>query len=191
MSRTYCSQCHYPASTCICSAISTIECPIRIDILQHPSEQKAAKNTARLLKLCIPSCQIWVGESSEDFIELQMSISHSVEDCFVLYPNDASQEATQSTLRRAAAHNPRLIVIDGTWKKAFKIWKLNPWLHELKSLHLNNVEGNYQIRKAPKPHQLSTLESVAHCLTLYSRDINVRPLLHSFEALKKQFQTRT
>lgn len=188
MPRKYCINCEYPETTCLCDCVAIIDCPLRIDILQHPSEQRAAKNTARLVKLCMPSCNLWVGETMDDFSDLIAQLQQAEEPSFVLFPNENSKEGSKILPQSVSGPRPRLIFIDGTWKKAYKIWQLNPWLHGLTSLHFENVVGEYEIRKARKPHQLSTLESVAKSLNLYSSDIDVSPLLSCFHSLKRRFQ---
>ncbi len=208
MPRKYCSNCEYPISTCLCDCVEKIDCPIQIDILQHPSEQHAAKNTARLVKLCMPSCKIWVGETADDFAELYHQLQHAEGQCFVFFPNADSidgaavlpklpvgnfsvsnvSESNAPVSNTPVSNTTRWIFIDGTWKKAFKIWQLNPWLQELTSLHFENVQGQYEIRKAPKADQLSTLECVVKSLRLYSEKIDVSPLIACFDALKSHFK---
>ena len=158
MKRSLCDQCHYPEITCICSAVNPITCKTQFDIIQHPSEIKVAKNTARICKLCISQTNIWVGEASESFAQLQAELKNEKRRILVLYPEDDAisldavitqhfstsnsiQITTQTTKQDTEETNFdtlngvadfRILLIDGTWKKAYKIWKLNPWL------------GNYQ-----------------------------------------------
>jgi DTW domain-containing protein YfiP len=51
--------------------------------MQHPSEVGHAKNSVRLLKLVLPQTQIYVGETGEDFIELQHYLATQTK-----YPNE-------------------------------------------------------------------------------------------------------
>ena len=80
--------------------------------------------------------------------------------------------------------NLRLIVIDGTWRKSRKILCKNPYLQTLPRLVLDDLPaGQYSIRKARKPHQLSTLEAATAALAQLETDAaKFAPLKQSFLA---------
>lgn len=75
-----------------------------------------------------------------------------------------------------------IIVLDGTWKKAYKMYMLNTFLHELPHLTLpTSMQGEYKIRKTQKENALSSLEACAYALmSLESNDDKYQPLLSSF-----------
>ena len=180
--RQYCSRCQYPTSVCICSAVSPFAPSARVIILQHPSETGHAKNTARLIKLCSPSTQIISGEQPEDFAQLRIEIEKFPEDYALVYPSESSDPLEAIPETALPLKYRHLIFIDGTWRKAFKIWKLNPWLQNLTSLHFEEkITGQYQIRKAPGDNQLSTLEAVA-CLLEKGYQQDASPLFDLFQA---------
>lgn len=78
--------------------------------------------------------------------------------------------------------NIRLIVIDGTWRKSRKILCKNPYLQTLPRLLLDDLPaGQYTIRKARKPHQLSTLEATSAALA------QMEDNLKKYEALNNAF----
>ena len=77
-----------------------------------------------------------------------------------------------------------LVLIDGTWRKALKMIKLNPWLQQFQSVHLgDNYQGRYRIRKAKRPDSLSTLEATAYALSQLEPQLDITPLLQAFDAL--------
>ena len=91
MARAYCSLCRYPLTTCLCPSVRKVACQTQFDILQHPSEEKAAKNTARLAKLCIPNIKLSIAEQAEQFSELRslleneqrlIDVFHAMQDTF-------------------------------------------------------------------------------------------------------------
>ena len=185
--RPICKRCHYPQKTCLCSAISNIICHTYIDILQHPSEQKCAKNSARLIPLCIDRCRIWTGESDQDFSELRQVIANTKQQAVVLYPSESAMPLTEWTKNnQIPPQDNRIILLDGTWKKAYKMWQLNPWLHSLQHISIDAVTSNYSIRKAPKEHYLSTLEAAAYCIEAVEGS-DVSPLYNCFTLMQKPF----
>ena len=61
-SRPLCPHCLRPASACLCSCVQPVHSRVQLLVLQHPMEAGHAKNTARLLHLCLPGNRLEVGE---------------------------------------------------------------------------------------------------------------------------------
>ena len=146
-------------------------------------EALETKGTARLLHLCLPNSTILVNEVFED--KLLLFTKNSI----LLYPitpedhslGIASPPDLDSTVL-AQLDNIRLIIIDGTWRKSRKILCKNPYLQTLPRLMLDDLPvGQYTIRKARKPHQLSTLE--AACAALTQLEVNTQ----KFEPITQAF----
>ena len=182
MSRTYCSRCAYPESSCLCSAINETQFKTRIVVLQHPSEVKHAKNTARLISLVVPEAEIVVGETPEDFHAVRSRLEtdpHAV----LLYP------AAESSLLSTSAEGQTIrtiVILDGTWRKAKKIWLSNTWLHEMRVCHLDEPESNYRIRSTRIPGGLASIEAAAHALRQLG-EANTEALLDAFAALQDKW----
>ena len=146
--RTYCLHCNYPQKTCVCSSVTRIDTHSYIDILQHPTEIKAAKNTARLAALCLPKVRIWSGENSECFTELQKQLQEERRPIALLHPDFHAISLKEFCARANITHpqgqplGARFLVLDGTWKKAYKIKQLNPWLNHYPSIAITARKRN-------------------------------------------------
>ncbi|ASM49728.1 hypothetical protein PESP_a1640 [Pseudoalteromonas espejiana DSM 9414] len=186
MTRQLCERCQFTPSTCICRAVSHINNKIRVIILQHPSEEKIAKNTAKLVNLSLTGCQIVKGENNNDFAILK---SLPLESTVLLYPNGKAINLDEKAKSAEINNITHLIVIDGTWKKAYKILQLTTLLNQFKTVSFKQLPTNrYAIRKAPRADSLSTLEAVAHSLFLIEQ-LNPAPLYNLLdELIKKQTQ---
>ncbi|WP_153916484.1 tRNA-uridine aminocarboxypropyltransferase [Shewanella sp. TC10] len=180
MARTYCPQCAYPQSACICSSVTTMNVKTEVIVLQHPSEVEHAKNTVKLLCLTLPATKVMVGETADDFADLQTYLQQSSKPIYLVYPNETSQSAADS----GAPEECIILLIDGTWRKAFKMLQLNPWLLELPALHIE-FEGvsQYRIRKAKRSDSLSTLEATAYMLQAISPTLDIAPMFAAFDAM--------
>ena len=168
---------------------------LRFDILQHPSETKAAKNTARLLALCHQGTKIWVGETPEDFAPLMHEIDTSHRQTLLLYPGDNAitiEEYRQDTTdERTTATYTRILLLDGTWKKAFKIKQLNPWLNTFPSISIENQTSRYVIRQTKHVRDsLSTIEAAEYCIQKLEPEVNTRPLLTSLNKIQSNYLQR-
>lgn len=180
VSRQICLECHYPISTCVCANIETLTLAPQLIVMQHPSEVEHAKNSVRLLKLVIPDTQVYVGETAEDFADLRDELASSNRPVYLIYPNEQSQEVKQAKPNIDGIY----ILLDGTWRKAFRMLQLNPWLLALPSLHLDVEQAsNYTIRKSSRADSLSTLEAAALVLASLDSTLDVSPLHRAFDAM--------
>jgi len=80
----------------------------------------------------------------------------------LLYPSAGARELTAL----APDEHPRaLIVLDGTWSQAGKLYRANPWLGALPHYVLAPAAPTrYRIRLAPRPSYLSTIEAIVAAL---------------------------
>lgn len=185
LKRQICSACLRPQITCICHLAVFVPSDIEVLILQHPLEVFETKGTARLLHLSLPNSKLLTGELFVDAVLI------SPKNTILLYPITAEDhslgiesppELPVNWLNQL--HNIRLIIIDGTWRKSRKILCKNPYLQTLPRLILDDLPaGQYTIRKARKPHQLSTMEAASAALTQLEGDmVKYAPLNHAFSA---------
>jgi DTW domain-containing protein YfiP len=168
--RHSCPACLRPKITCICHLAVSVPSDIEVLILQHPLEEAETKGTARLLHLSLPNSQIMTGEvfdtpklASTKHTVLLYPITPEDHSLGIATPPKLNLELLSKSLCELS--NIRLIIIDGTWRKSRKILCKNPYLQTLPRLILDNLPaGQYTIRKARKPHQLSTMEAASAAL---------------------------
>lgn len=153
----------------------------RIYILQHPKEAQHAKNTVRLLSLCLEHIEIFIGEHPDDFAALRSQVEQQPQTFQVFYPHQNSQSFEARFTVRAPTN---LIFIDATWRKAFRMWQLNPWLHLCHGWHFETPPASrYAIRQTRIEGGISTLEAVAYALEQgFGEDAT--PLMQAFEAMQ-------
>lgn len=164
------------------------------------------KGTARLLHLCLPHSRMELGETWPN-TELHTWL-HGAWDglpaptlTLLLYP-PSPPDPTLSlcpppdwSMQDGAALPPhavvRLVVIDGTWRKSRKMLYLNPALQQLPRLPLLELPtGQYHIRKAHQPGQLSTLEATWAALRQLEPDNStLASLLHAMNSLQNQYRS--
>ena len=175
MSRSQCPRCQRPPSHCLCALISSITNDTAVLILQHPSESGHALNTARLAALGLTNAELRIGERFED-----LPADDGVEN-YLLFPGERAIGVGEL----AQASGPlRLIVPDGTWRKARKLLHLNPGLASLPRATLpEGLVSRYRLRKAPMPGALSTLEAIVTALNLLEGDDRFEALLKPFDAM--------
>lgn len=149
-------------------------------VLQHPSEVHQTKGTVALLKRSLGSCQVLVGEDFSENTELNELLARY--QALLLYPSEKSQDisiAVSSINQECSGINqnkpPLLIILDGTWKKAYRMFMLSKNLHSLIQICLPDYlanNGKYLIRKVAKKNALSSLEAACYALALLEGELS-------------------
>ncbi|NQZ81895.1 MAG: DTW domain-containing protein [Colwellia sp.] len=165
MARDYCGECQRPLLACICTLITEIDNDIHVIVLQHPLEVKQTKGTVTILAKSLNKCSVFIGEDFTHNTELHQLLSDYQQTTFLLYPSEQAK-----VIDKQVAGNVQvkcLVLLDGTWKKAYRMFMLNTYLHDLPHLTLPlGIVGDYQIRKTNKNSALSSLEACTHALML-------------------------
>jgi DTW domain-containing protein YfiP len=166
-----------------------VELDIAVTILQDPTESKHAKNTARLIPLILPQTEIFSGLGPDDFSRTQQKV-RDISASAVIYPSDNAFEIDTNNTPKSGTEAPlkHLILIDGSWRKAKKLWLNNPWLHSLPAIAINSSEvTQYRIRKAPFAKSFSTIEALAITLAAYGM-CDTAPFICVLEEMQSKWQ---
>ncbi|XP_058760297.1 uncharacterized protein LOC131633616 [Vicia villosa] len=120
-------------------------------------------------------------ESVEEYEEFELEVcSGSV----LLFPSDNA--VSVGDLDAVGFEVKNLIVLDGTWAKAKRIYSENPWLNVLPHLKLevNEMSLYGDVRNQPKAGYLSTIESIVFALKAIGEDYKgLDNLLDTFESM--------
>jgi DTW domain-containing protein YfiP len=166
-----CRTCHRPQAACVCDRIVSYPTLRRVLILQHPQERDALLGSAQILEASLPRARIVVGLSWRNLAHALGEDGVDPSRWAVLFPDRETPGDHVTTRRGAVLDAPSLdgiIVLDGTWSKAKTLWWRNPWLNKLNRMSLAPEKPSIygRLRAEPRREFVSTLESVAHALTL-------------------------
>ncbi|MCG7495828.1 DTW domain-containing protein [Vibrio sp. Of7-15] len=178
----YCDRCEKALKACICAWIKPLKSSTELIILQHPTEVRRPIGTARILTLSLGNSRRFVGEDFSEHPELNTLLYEDGYLTCLVYPGEHS--VGFSGIKQAASDKKiRVILLDGTWRKAYKMWQVSKNLHALPMVHLDpELFGDYKIRKAPKDNGLSTVEAGYHSLCALEPEQTeyFQPLLEAF-----------
>jgi len=191
--RSRCERCSRPESVCLCSFIEKIDNGIAVSIYRHPSEIKKAVGTAALTALCLNNCRIVDGEHV-----VLPTPRHRTQQLLLFPPMESPSTGladvalidASSVLKIYNIEQVELVVIDGSWKKARKMYYQSADLQGLDKITLDMAQqqARYTIRKAEKPGQLSTLEAIAAALGQIEHNNDKYQPLHSLQQLMVEKQ---
>jgi len=175
-----CQQCLLAASHCICDQIKISPCTIDIMILMHPKELLKPTNSGRLIADILPhSSHIFLWSRTEPEPALLNFIKDKSRQCLLVFPADSDREIYRSInvdtrLNKQPSSNKKLtlIMLDGTWKQARKMYNKSCWLEHIPCLSIEpplapnpmQKPNNYGLRQASAPHLSSTCEAAAAAL---------------------------
>ena len=200
MSRVLCQQCRRPEKACICAFTVAIDNHIPVIVLQHPSEVKQSKGTVSLLQQSLTNFEVIVGETFADSDILRQRLIQYADKIVLLYPSNQALTVSFPALtisgnnqsegiERKLSEIKCIIILDGTWKKAYRMFMSNSCLHDINHIVLpQGIASLYEIRKTKKDHALSSLEACCHALArLENEPEKYQNLLNSFVKFN-QFQ---
>lgn len=179
--RVVCAQCLRPQATCLCALVQPTAHRTEVVVLQHPQEQRQAKNSVALLRLSLAHCEVVVGERFAP-AALQALLLRPGRDTRLLYP-DVPTAPAPAAPAPSAGTPLRLVVIDATWRKSLRMLLEHPALAALPRLALDApAPTRYRaIRAARRPDQVSTLEATVQALAmLEAPSFQAAPLLEAF-----------
>jgi DTW domain-containing protein len=179
--RAACVHCLRPQVTCVCALARPTTHRTEVLVLQHPQEQRQAKNSVTLLRLSLAHCEVVVGERFAPGA-LQALLQRPGRDTRLLYPDVPAAPAPSAPGTTAGARL-RLVVLDATWRKSLRMLLEHPALAALPRLSLDApAPTRYRaIRAARRADQVSTLEATVQALAmLEGASFDAAPLLEAF-----------
>lgn len=178
--RSTCPNCEFILARCLCDTLRPIKNNTHLIILQHPSETKHALNTVLLMKKSFQNMTLLTGEDFSDNEVLNSLINANPNSIALLFPTEKSLILKSES----SAQITHLILIDGTWKKAHKIFMLSKNLHHLSSFKLEISQASqYKIRSSKLEHSLSTLEASIVALKSLENKTKTKSLEESFRKM--------
>lgn len=160
MSRPHCWRCLRPAVACLCGSIAPVANRIGVTILQHPRERRHPLGTARIARLGLGRVRVEVCWPWSELTSLRAGLPAGAA---LLYPSATARELTALP----AAERPRhLVVLDGTWFLAKKLYDGQAWLRALPHVALTPARPSAYgaLRREPRPGCLATIEAVVGAL---------------------------
>ncbi len=149
---------------CICATVRCVDNRTAVTVLQHPRERFHAIGTARIARLGlkrvrIETCAPW--ENNETLLEVIPP------DAALLYPVPGAESMTAL---EPAAMPRHLVVLDGTWFHAKKIYDCSERLRRLRAVTLPDLRSDYRIRREPRSGYVSTIEAIVAALRIAEPD---------------------
>lgn len=152
----------------------------RVTVLQHPRERFHAIGTARLARLGLANAVHHIPRAP---VTRSLAIEHAPSPrAGLLFPRPDARDLADVP---AAERPSELIVLDGTWGQAGKLYRANPWLEGLPHYALSpTAPTRYRIRRAPRAQYISTIEAIVSALRILEPETSgLDDLLAAFDLM--------
>lgn len=197
--RVVCARCRQPQITCYCAKVVPFVSWPSFVILIHRDEHRRSIATGRMAHLCLSNSWLIEGTDFSKNEAVARILTNPKLYPVVLYPTPAAVNLSPLTVRERRAYFPKgrqpvFFIVDGTWGKAKKMWRLSQNIKTLPAFSITpRRPSTFRVRKQPKPHCLSTLEAIHEVIDLLAepKEMASRPhdnLLAVFEFLVETHQ---
>ena len=136
----------------------------KVSVVIPVRELKLTSNTAYFAELLYPQQTHLLIRGAMDFkFDPQDAIDPERQNLF-LYPDENAQVLDEEFKKKyPGPYN--LIVPDGSWSQASKVYKREPAFHSIPTVKLpEGIEGEYRLRQSQSANQVCTLEAIAYAL---------------------------
>lgn len=186
-----CNKCRLPQITCICNKIKCIETKAKFIILTNEKEVYRNTNTANLLKISTPESTeiiIWErGKVNSKIIEYKKNNKYKL---FLVFPTiNENLKSREVKYKIEGEYIPIFIIIDGTWKEAWKIIRKSEYLNDLPviSLEVKN-QSRFTLRRGQDEGNLCTIETAMELLTLNGEESSRNIIDEYFKLFLKHYK---
>lgn len=193
-----CSQCLLGLMTCICPWRQSGQTAIEFVLLMHRDEVFKPTNTGRLIADLFPDqTHAFLWDRTQPPAALIKLINDPKRHCQLVFPPREGEERIIESHPSHAIQRKQIatvILLDGTWKQARKMYSQSQWLKQLPLLDLNTAIdsldgelGHYKVRQACEAGRLATAEAGALCLHAAQDSDNTRKLLDYFTVFNEHY----
>lgn len=198
-----CVQCMLGLNTCICAWRQAASTGVEFVLLMHRDEVFKPTNTGRLIADLFPhNSHAYLWDRTQPPQELLVLLNDPRRHCLLVFPPQAGDGRRLESFPLPAPKEPppesqrtvTIILLDGTWKQARKMYSHSVWMKHLPLLdlsaaitELDGALGHYRVRQACESGRLATAEAGALCLYAAGEQANSRRLLNYFAVFNEHY----
>lgn len=185
-----CSKCGLPIITCICKSIKEVETKAKFVILSSEKEVYRNTNTANLLKqINTKSTEIIIWKRGEIPSSILSYINNDIYNVYLVFPIMNKEMEIRKAKYNKDNNTPVFIIVDGTWREAWKIIRKSDYLKNLPILSLEtNRVSKFTLRRVQEEGNLCTIEAAMELLKINDEDILSEEINKGFELFLKSYK---
>lgn len=180
-----------PKSQCLCAFKPSRDAGLEFWLLTHPEEFYKPTNTGRLIADSLTNTRrfSWQRCTADPELARLLDDPH-YQPCLIFPPGPDYQQrlTTPALFQRSPAKIPALIILDGTWRQARRMFRLSRYLQHLPILPVPAAAPScYQLRQSADPAHLCTAEAAVRLLERLGEADNAQVLQAYFELFNQAY----
>ena len=159
-----CQRCSLPPRWCTCDMLPPVETRLAVHVLIHRGEQSRPSSTGTLVVRAVTGAACHVYQRENRFFAASGFPAQAIEpdrELWILHPGGDPLPATNHAHHTPSSRQPRILLLDGTWRQAGEMLRSVEGLGQ--RIRLNDASdepSRYWLRDQPAPLQLSTAEAL-------------------------------
>ena len=152
----HCPRCLLKVEICVCGVLPRVEARTEIVLVQHVTEKFLTSNTGRFAALALPKSRVLAYGGGDQFDATALCLPESA----LLYSSGPGSARSLSFIPK------RLVVLDGSFRQARRMYKRVPELRQLPEFSLPAPRITpTRLRQPTQPEGMSTIEAIAAALS--------------------------
>lgn len=181
-----CPRCGLHLKLCVCYLIPNLEFKTKIVLIIHSKELKRTTNTGLLATESLKNSEVYVrGQGSESDPRSALDLSHLLTEKYetlFLFPSESAVDLSSDLISKCSKPI-QLLIPDGNWRQASKVYNRHPELKSVPKVKLSSFNSTQMhLRAEHFAEGLSTLEAVAQALAIIEGAEAVQPLHKLYQA---------
>ena len=175
-----CPNCKVHLDNCFCQELIPFSLKTKLSLIIYKKEAELSTNTAHVAyKILTNSEHFYRGFIGEELSKT--FVDHDNYHPIFLFPSEDSTELTPELL--STIQKPvNLIVPDGTWRQAKKIYRRTPQFNLIQQVKITPKQTSiYPFRKQKFDEGLCTYEAIAHALKIIEGEAVYEKLMDNFD----------
>lgn len=181
-----CPLCLLSVTYCTCALRKPLSSQASFMLLMYDGEVLKPTNSGRLIADLIPETHAFLWSRTEIDPKILALINDPAYQAYVVFPGEYADKG-QTIVNRIDmpslnGKRPLFIMLDGSWRKAVKMYRKSPYLHGLPLLSFDaNQLARYALRKGQHDFQFGTAEVAVMVLDAMDEAANALAMNAWFE----------
>lgn len=180
---------------CICAWAAPRRSSVDFVLLLHHDEVFKPTNTGRLIADILPAnTTAFEWSRTEPPADLLALLADPARYPVIVFPvEQGGSRPVHTAVPEVGDRRLTLILLDGTWRQASRMFRSSTWLADLPALTFSEPQlGRYAVRQKIREGQLATAEAAAELLRLCGDEVNGQVLEDYFVVFNEHYlATRT
>ncbi|RJX66470.1 DTW domain-containing protein [Vibrio sinensis] len=187
-----CQYCQVAEAFCLCPHQPDISSDIAVMLLVSDNEVFKPSNTGRLIVDTIKESYVYQWSRTEPDAEMLALLANPTYQPIIVFPDeyvdDEKRLVGEDVGNILQGKTPLIILLDGSWREARRIFRKSPYLDHLPVLSVNPESiSQYMMRQSDKEQHLSTAEVATLVLEQLGEDLAAKTLKQWFEVFRESY----